>query len=65
MATIIEIDEPNGTWSIITDDEKNTIVFALEEYAHVLEAEHYYQTKNKVLELIWKVSALFKGADNA
>jgi hypothetical protein len=65
MTKIIEVDEPNGTWSIITNDEKNTIVFALEEYAHVLEAEHSYQSKNKVLELIWKVSALFKGAGNA
>jgi hypothetical protein len=35
--------------------EKGTIIFALEEYAKVLEAEKSYEAKNNVLELIWKL----------
>ena len=40
---------------MIDSKEKGTIIFALEQYAEVLEGEGSYQAKNSVLELIWKL----------
>ena len=40
---------------MLTDKEIGTIIFALEEYASILETERSYQAKNSVLELIWKL----------
>jgi hypothetical protein len=40
---------------MISNKEKVTIIFALEEYAKVLEKENSHEAKNNVLELIWKL----------
>lgn len=40
---------------MLSNKERGTIVFALEEYAKVLEIENSYEAKNSVLELIWKL----------
>ena len=40
---------------MLSNKERGTIVFALEEYAKVLESENSYEAKNSVLELIWKL----------
>jgi hypothetical protein len=40
---------------MLSNKERGTIVFALEEYAKVLELENSYDAKNSVLELIWKL----------
>ena len=61
MTTLIEVDEVNGTWEVITNKEKGTIIYALEEYAKILEAEYSYKAKNYVLELIWKIDGIIKG----
>lgn len=45
---------------MLNSDEKGTIIFALEEYAKVLEIEGSYTAKNNVLELIWKLCGLYK-----
>lgn len=42
---------------MLSNKERGTIVFALEEYAKVLEIENSYEAKNSVLELIWKLDA--------
>jgi hypothetical protein len=41
--------------AMLSNKERGTIVFALEEYAKVLEIENSYEAKNSVLELIWKL----------
>jgi hypothetical protein len=43
---------------MLTEKETGTVIFALEEYAQVLEKENSYEAKNNVLELIWKIDAL-------
>jgi len=48
------MDEREGK-IMLSDKERGTIIFALEEYAKVLEIENDYDTKNSVLELIWKL----------
>lgn len=40
---------------MLNSKERGTIIFALEQYAEVLEGEGSYQAKNSVLELIWKL----------
>jgi hypothetical protein len=40
---------------MLSNKERGTVIFALEEYAKVLEDEHSYEAKNSVLELIWKL----------
>ena len=40
---------------MLNNKEINTVIFALEEYAKVLEIENSYDAKNSVLELIWKL----------
>ena len=40
---------------MLSSKEKGTIIFALEEYAKVLEVEMDYKSRNSVLELIWKI----------
>ena len=40
---------------MLSNKEINTVIFALEEYAKVLEIENSYDAKNSVLELIWKL----------
>jgi hypothetical protein len=40
---------------MLTNKERGTVIFALEEYAKVLEIENSYEAKNSVLELIWKL----------
>ena len=40
---------------MLSNKERGTIIFALEEYAKVLESENSYEAKNSVLELIWKL----------
>ena len=40
---------------MLNSKERGTIIFALEEYAKVLEGENSYEAKNNVLELIWKL----------
>jgi hypothetical protein len=42
---------------MLSNKERGTIVFALEEYAKVLELENSYEAKNNVLELIWKLDS--------
>jgi hypothetical protein len=46
--------EPEKEW----EKEKSTIIYALEEYAKVLEGQNGIEWRNYVLELIWKVSAM-------
>ena len=41
--------------------EKETIIYALEEWTKVLEAEGNITMRNKVMELIWKVSSSLGG----
>ena len=36
--------------------ERGTIIFALEEYAQLLEKEKDYQSRNRVWELIWRIA---------
>jgi len=43
---------------MLTDKERGTIIFALEEYANILEIEESYEAKNSVLELIWKLDSV-------
>ena len=40
----------------LTKKEIGTIIFALEEYANVLEIENSFDARNNVYELIWKLS---------
>jgi hypothetical protein len=40
---------------MLSSKERGTIIFALEEYAKVLEIENSYEAKNSVLNLIWKL----------
>jgi hypothetical protein len=40
----------------LTKKEIETIIFALEEYANVLEIENSFDARNNVYELIWKLS---------
>lgn len=40
---------------MLNNKERGTVIFALEEYAKVLEIENDYDAKNSVLELIWKL----------
>jgi hypothetical protein len=40
---------------MLSNKERGTIVFALEQYAEILELENSYEAKNSVLELIWKL----------
>jgi hypothetical protein len=40
---------------MLSNKERGTVIFALEEYAKVLEIENSYQAKNSVLEIIWKL----------
>ena len=40
---------------MLSNKERGTIVFALEQYAEILEIENSYDAKNSVLELIWKL----------
>jgi hypothetical protein len=40
---------------MLSNKERGTIVFALEEYAKVLELENSYEAKNSVLELNCKL----------
>ena len=40
---------------MLTNKERGTVIFALEEYAKMLEGENSYEAKNSVLELIWKL----------
>jgi hypothetical protein len=40
---------------MLSNKERGTIVFALEQYAEILELENSYDAKNSVLELIWKL----------
>ena len=40
----------------LTEKEIGTIIFALEEYANILEIENSFDTRNYVYELIWKLS---------
>lgn len=42
---------------MLSNKERGTIIFALEEYAKVLEIENSYEAKNSVLELIWKLDS--------
>ena len=42
----------------LTDKEFSTIVFALEEYQEILDKENAIDTRNYVMELIWKVCAM-------
>jgi len=42
---------------MLTDKERGTIIFALEEYANILEMQESYEAKNSVLELIWKLDS--------
>jgi hypothetical protein len=46
---------------MLSNKEIGTIVFALEEYAQILEIEKDYKTKNYILELIWKVNTKRQG----
>ena len=39
----------------LTDKEFSTIIFALEEYQEILDKENAIDTRNYVMELIWKV----------
>ena len=39
----------------LTEKEKGTIIFALEQYADLAENAESYQLKNSILEIIWKV----------
>ena len=42
---------------MLSNKERGTIVFALEQYAEILELENSYEAKNSVLELIWKLDS--------
>lgn len=42
---------------MLTDKERGTIIFALEEYANILEIQESYEARNSVLELIWKLDS--------
>jgi hypothetical protein len=42
---------------MLSNRETGTIIFALEEYAKVLEIENSFEAKNSVLELIWKLDS--------
>lgn len=39
----------------ITTKESKTIIFALEEYAQILDKQQEYDLRNNLLELIWKL----------
>jgi hypothetical protein len=41
----------------MNEKERGTVIFALEEYAQLLERENSYLARNKVYELIWKLSS--------
>jgi hypothetical protein len=43
---------------MLNNKEKEIIIFALEEYAKVLEAEDSIPLRNEVFELTWKISSL-------
>lgn len=45
----------------MNNKERGTIIFALEEYAQVLERENSYLARNKVYELIWKLDTEREG----
>lgn len=47
----------------ITNKEFGTIIFALEEYQNILDKENDISTRNYVIELIWKVSAMKERQD--
>lgn len=40
----------------LTKKELGTIIFALEEYANILEIEKSFEARNKVYELIWRLA---------
>jgi hypothetical protein len=42
---------------MLNTKEKQIIIYALEEYAKVLEAEDSIPLRNEVFELTWKVSS--------
>jgi hypothetical protein len=46
---------------MLSNKERGTIVFALEQYAEILELENSYEAKNSVLELIWKLDTQERG----
>jgi hypothetical protein len=43
---------------MLTDKERGTVIFALEEYANILEMQESYEARNSVLELIWKLDSV-------
>jgi hypothetical protein len=43
---------------MLTNKERGTVIFALEEYANILEMQESYEAKNSVLELIWKLDSV-------
>ena len=47
---------------MLNTKEKETVIYALEEWTKVLEAEGNIAKRNEVMELTWKVSAIGKKA---
>jgi hypothetical protein len=47
---------------MINTKDKETIIYALEEWTKVLESEGNVVKRNEVMELTWKVSAMGKKA---
>jgi hypothetical protein len=48
---------------MLNNKEKQTVIYALEEYTKELEAQGNIAWRNEVMELTWKVSAM-KGESN-
>jgi hypothetical protein len=42
---------------MLNSNEKMVIIYALEEYAKVLEAQGNIRVRNEVFELTWKISS--------